>query len=121
MKTVFLTILCITFFLSFPLNVNAEKSNNPINSGHTATGSYYEVFEVSTDFSTIKTRNIGDSIAVTREFLYYEILIPPTHMNYCETINDITYKGILNLSGFQHEAGKTHAVYTGTLTVVREN
>ena len=121
MKTIFLTILCITFFLSSPLNVDAEESNNLVNGDHTTSGIYYEVYEVSTDSSISNARNIGDFVAVTREFLYYEILVPPTQINYCEIINNVTYEGILNLSGFQHVDGKTHAVYTGTLTVVREN
>ena len=121
MKTIFSIILCITIFLIFPLTVDAEESNNLVRSDYTTTGCYYEVFEVTTDFPAYDARNIGDTIIVTREFLYYEILVPSSQINYHETINNTSYAGILNLSRFYFEDGKTYAVYTGTLTVVREN
>lgn len=120
MKTKFFTILCITFFLFSPLIVNAHELKAKISSNHTSTGIYYEIFEADTNFTINSTRNVGDSITVTREFLYYDILVPPAQIDYCEIVNNISYEGVLMLSHFYFDNGKTLAVYTGTLTVVHE-
>lgn len=120
MKTLFSTVLCITLFFFFPLTAKAEAQDNKISDGYTSEGIYYEIYEIDTDYCESNSRAIGDSIIVTREFLYYGIVSPPTQKYYYETISSSTYAGTLSLSSFYFKNGNTYATYTGTLTIIRE-
>ena len=119
MKTLFSLFLCIASFWFSSITVNAEAAPTPINEGYTAEGVYYEVYEISTEYSANTSRDIYTVVEVTREFLHYGIVAPPSQKYYCEIINGYTYDGTLYLSRFYFEDGNTHAVYTGTLTIVR--
>lgn len=119
MKTFFSLFLCIASFWFSSITVNAEETPAPISDGYTIDGVYYEVYEISTEYSANISRDVYTVVEVTREFRYDGIVAPPSQKYYYEIINGYTYDGTLNLSRFYFEDGNTHAVYTGTLTIVR--
>ena len=119
MKTLFSLFLCITSFWFSSITINAEETPTTISDGYTLEGIYYEVYEISTEYSANTSRDVYTVIEVTREFRYDGIVAPPSQKYYYATIHGYAYEGTLVLSRIYFEDGNTHAVYTGTLTIVR--
>lgn len=104
----------LSLMQAFP--TNAQESRISINDGYTNNGIYYSVYEIET--STASLFSVGDTITITREFQFDGIIKPSSTMSYSETINNVTYKGTLQLVSFSFEGDHTIALYKGTLTAI---
>lgn len=69
---------------------------------------YYQIIEVESDTNSCA---VGETITLSRKFVYDAILTPSKTMYY--TWRD--YAGYLNLQEYYQKDGQTHAIYFGTL------
>jgi len=115
MKKILILLLCTFTFMYMPLPAQAQSQHDYINEGYTTDGMYYTVYEIET-LNT--TRAVGDTVEVTRQFVYGGIYQPPLTQVYTEKVGAITYTGTLKLAYFYHENGHTYGVYRGTLTAI---
>lgn len=109
-------LICVMLSSTPSHTLNTIESKSQVNDGYTLDGVYYIVYESETYTNT--TYAIGDTISVIRTFRFNGIIKPPSTKAYSETINNITYTGMLTLNSFTFEGENTIAVYQGTLTAI---
>lgn len=116
MKKTLFFLLCTFLFLHFSLPVKAQVHDTYIGDGYTTEGIHYTIYNLETESST--QRAVGDTIDVTRQFVFEGTIQPALTRTYTEKIGTVTYTGTLKLSYFYPENGYTYATYKGTLTAI---
>ena len=112
MKKTYYLLSVLAFILALSVPVQASENSMPvITSGYTENGIYYEVYGQT----FLQPRS--DSISVTRQVIYENIINPERQIFWKESINGVTYTGTLKLTQVMHDIDKTIAIYKGTLTV----
>lgn len=108
MKKNVLLLCFILFVFSFTMRVHAHTE--VLQDGYTENGIYYQIFEAEDNNSIFASDR---AITVSRCFVYEKILTPSRTIKYVEG----NFAGELVLQRFFYKDGKTHAYYSGTLTL----
>lgn len=115
MKRTFIFFLCTFLFMHVTLPVNAQNQYNYIAEGYTNDGVHYTVYEIETNYTT---KAVGDTLEVTRQYIFAGIIQPPATRLHNETNEGITYTGTLKLAYCTYKNNNTYATYRGTLTAI---
>ena len=110
-----MTRIIATIFLQIVIlfTVSYANPSEPVYTGTTDDGVYYEVFEVGSGF--LDALFSASSRKVTVQVKYDGIVTPPRTITHTDTIKGAVYSGVLQLHSTQHVDGKTVATYRGTI------